>query len=79
MSVSRSAFDVDSDGEVRFTLCRVVVEEGIARTCSICSIQVDSVTLSGLLVLFQKCSFRPGIFFIEEDYGLRSCESLKHV
>ena len=42
-------------------------------------LQVDSVTLSGLLVLFQKYSFRPGEFFIEEDYGPWPCESLEHV
>ena len=36
--VSNSLFDAENDGEVRFTLCWVVVEEGIASTCSVCPI-----------------------------------------
>ena len=43
------------------------------------AVQVDSVTLSGLLVLFQKYSFRPESFFVEEDYGLCPGKSLEYV
>ena len=57
----------------------VIAKVNFAVTDDQAVIQVDSVTLSGLLVLFQKYSFRPGIFFIEEDYGPWPCESLEHV
>ena len=41
---SRSVLDAENDGKVRFTLCWVVVEEGIASTCSICSIVVYAIS-----------------------------------